>query len=1446
MARSSRPPAGVPGGPPARRRLTARGLVALATVPILGLPLVAVPAHAGPGATTAAVAGPASSLAAAALAAENAADGAITLASDELEVQVADDFPRVLTYTDRATGANLAGSTRPVTQVLLNGTARAVTGEVVAQSDGATAYRLTFPDLEGVTIDASLTVEGRTVTFEVTGIEDTAAFRVASLEIPGHDLLSVASADDGANVATAVISPDRGSVGDTFTPVTAQTPTNANPVGSAYAIVSTSGLAASIVTNSVYDEASGKAANEGNRLQRQAFAADGGVRVGVWSGAWTYRAQGSPTTEELPRATVVVTPDANDDGTVDWQDGAIAYRTVAPKALGADQVPDRVVSHIPFNFASQATHPFLRTLDDVKRISLATDGLGQMALLKGYGSEGHDSAHPDYGGNYNERAGGLDDLRELLVEGGEWNADFGVHINATESYAEANAFSDELVDAGAKGWNWLGQSYYIDQRRDINSGDLASRIGQLADETGGDLDMLYVDVYYNYGWQARALANTARENGFSIASEWSDKFEADSLWSHWSADENYGGATNKGLNSQIVRFVRNAEKDTWNPHPLLGNARIVEFEGWTGQVDWNAFYRNVWQTNVPTKFLQHHEIVRWDDDEIAFTDDVTARGTTAANREILVGDAVVARGGTYLLPWSAADAPGVEGEAADGQKLYHYNPSGGATTWTLPADLAGATSLTQYRLTDTGRVEVGSVPVTGGQVTVQADAGQPYVLYPVGVPQAADVDADWGQGTGIVDPGFNAGDLDAYDTTGDVSVERLSNGQHVAALGAGEASLSQELGELEPGTYAASAWVEVAPGASRPTTLRVSGDGVEEASVVVERSTAKNLVAADDKHSRYFQRVQVEVDVTRTTRPALSVEAGAGTAVVRVDDLRVVATERAEVPDGLAEDGSTVVAFEDFESVPQGWGPFVKGDAGGVTDPRTHVAKRNAPYTQADWNGKRVDDVIGGDWSLKAHEENQGLVYRTVPHTVRFEAGHRYRVSFDHQNGRGGLYTWVTGYDSVASGSPVSVETRATPLGEQRTTARFSEEVVASACGDTWVGLRKASGGGDQADMILDDFLVEDLGPAEAVPACASLTVSGGTSALEPDTANTVTTRLQVHEPAAVSDVVVSLDVPDGWEVEATGATTAATLPAGGVLTTTWTVTPRGDLTAQAYRLDASASYATTVDPVGERTTTASRDVYVVVPPSAGEHWVSDLPFVSSTNGWGPVERDLSNGEQGEGDGTPLSLRGTVYPKGVGAHANGTVRLFLGERCEAFTATVGVDDVQSRGSVVFEVLGDGTSLVKTPVLRGGGATQDLALDVTGVRYLDLVVTDGGDGNGNDHADWAAAKVTCAGGVEPEPELPVQVTAEPRCLAGKAYVAVRATNAADVAVSARLVTAFGEKAFDAVEPGKAAYQSFATRAASVDGGTVTVEVAGTVDGVEVSGSAEASYDALSCA
>ncbi len=40
----------------------------------------------------------------------------------------------------------------------------------------------------------------------------------------------------------------------------------------------------------------------------------------------------------------------------------------------------------------------------------------------------------------------MKDLNTLLEEGGKWGADFGVHVNATESYPEAKAFSEQLVD----------------------------------------------------------------------------------------------------------------------------------------------------------------------------------------------------------------------------------------------------------------------------------------------------------------------------------------------------------------------------------------------------------------------------------------------------------------------------------------------------------------------------------------------------------------------------------------------------------------------------------------------------------------------------------------------------------------------------------------------------------------------------------------------------------------------------------------------------------------------------------------------------------------------------------------------------------------------------------------------------------------------------------------
>ncbi|WP_206068798.1 endo-alpha-N-acetylgalactosaminidase family protein [Nonomuraea composti] len=1214
----------------------------------------------------------------------------IVIASAALRVELDPAFPRVLRYTDRASGATLGGGAA-VPAVVINGQTRPAEVRLTG-NDGATArYRLDLGD--GVALRASVGVRGRVTTFAIDEVTDTEAFRVGTIDLPGHDLVSVSSAQPGAATAFTRLDPDSTRTADVFAQVTAATPAETAPVGATYAIVHTDRLAAAVETNATYDRPSGPTDRDAARLWHQARKDAGGtVRVGVWSGQWTHRASGSPFTEERPWAKVVVTPDANGDGTLDWQDGAIAFRGIAVKALGSERTKDRVVTHIPFNFSSQATHPFLRTLDDVKRVSLATDGLGQLALLKGYQSEGHDSAHPDYGGNHNRRAGGLKDLNTLLRAGRAWNATFGAHVNATEAYPEARSFDERLANKDAKGWNWLDQAYLIDQRGDLTRGTLAARLARLRAETDPNLALLYVDVFRPFGWVADRTQAELRAQGWQVATEWSDKLERSSLWSHWANDLGYGGATNKGLNSQIIRFARNHEKDVWNAHPILGNARIVEFEGWTAENDFTAFLRNVWENNLPAKFLQQQRIMDWNADEIVFTGGV--RGTYRdGRRELFAGGRKVLDGGTYLLPWHG--------------KYYHYNPAGGESTWEADRPMS------VYELTDQGRVPAGTVTPSGGRITLKAKAGVPYVLYPGRAPRQAD--PGWGQGSGVRDPGFNDDRLRGWSVSGPVRVERDALGRRVALLGAGaQARLEQPLNGLRPGrTYTASAFVEVEPGRTRATTLAAGG-----AAVTVLRSTAKNYIASDEKHDTYFQRVKVTF---RASSPSavLRITAAPAEGDVRVDDVRVF--EREPAGD-----------VETFESVEPGWGPFVKGDAGGSFDARTHLSERHEPYTQAGWNGKTVDDVLHGDWSLKAHEERQGLIYRTVPQTVPFEPGHAYEVSFAYQNALDGTYQWVTGYDKGGA----AVETRRTPIPAQRTTARFTERVVAG-CGDVWVGLRSLRPELAGADFVLDDFAVTDLGPAPDAQACGTLEVTPP-AVLEQGVAGEVTTTFTNLEDVALQDVAVRLTVPEGWTAEGDGT---GTVRPGGRLATTWRVTAPAGAAYGTYELAATATYTVGGAP---RTLTATASVRTLPSPSTGDAYASDLEWVSADNGWGPVERDRSNGDTGAGDGGPIVIGGRTFAKGLGTHAPAKVRFYLGGRCTSFTAFVGVDDVQAtRGSVQFSVTADGVEKARSPVLRAADAAYELSAGLTGARYADLVVGDGGDGIGNDHADWGEARFSCS-------------------------------------------------------------------------------------------------------
>ncbi|MFF1828050.1 endo-alpha-N-acetylgalactosaminidase family protein [Paenarthrobacter sp. NPDC058233] len=1254
------------------------------------------------------------------------APGTATLQSGQLSVAVSTTFPQALTYTDAATKASLNGTAARLATITINGTEYEVNGTSTTSGKDTIDYVLSVPAFGNATIKARLSVKKNVVSFNVTEIKDSPEFLVRTLQLPRLNLVSVDSTQPGAQVSTANLSVDRSVTGDEFTPITPGTPVDASAKSSAYALANTSVLGAALESNALYDTSSGPGSKDRGRFWRQAVSnGSGGVSMGIASGQWLYRAEGSSTTEELPWTRVAITTDANADGSVDWQDAAIAMRSIQVSANKGEQTPDNVITHIPFNFASQATHPFLRTLDDVKRISLATDGLGQVAMLKGYTSEGHDSANTDYGNNFNTRAGGLEDLNALVKEGKDWNASFGVHINATEIYPEAKSFSEDLLRADkALGWNWLDQSYYINQRQDLNSGKLAQRIKELRQATDKNLDFVYVDVYYEYGWLAERLQQELVKNGFRVGSEWADHLSRNNTWSHWANDEKYGGSTNKGINSQILRFINNSQSDVWNPDPKLGVSHIVEFEGWTGQNDFNAFSENIWTSNLPAKFLQHHPITKWTADRIDLADGVSVTGNTAEARNITVGGASVLSGGTYLLPWSSK-----ENNTLD--KLYHYNPAGGSTTWTLTTDFAKATSLELFKLTDNGRVKVADVPVVNGQVTVTADAKQPYVL--TAKNNTLPKNASFGSGTPFKDPGFNGGDLAGWNPSGNVTQVRDEKGRRFAQLGASPSSISQDV-KLDAGTQSVSAWLEIQPGKTRPTTLSVTVDGKTE-SVTIDSSNAENYVAGDEKHGTAFQRVRVLVDVPgNNTKATVTLKADDGDATVRVDDFRAVKTARV---------ATTGVLSEDFENVDQGWGPFVKGNAGGSTDPRTHITERNEPFTQKGWNTNVIDEVLDGTWSLIAHDENlapnggPGMVYRTTEATVPFKAGHKYRVSFDYQNSKAGQYAWVSGYDSAAG----PAVTGSQPVDAKTSTTRFEQLFDTGFCGDYFVGLQR-TGSANGSDFTLDNLLVEDLGSSEAVPACAQLSAELQGDVVQQGKAQDFVTTFVSDEPAAIKDVSVELALPEGWTATPATPATSGTLAAGGSLATTWKVTAPASADGD-YPITATAKYTTTTEPTGSRTISTTASIRTLPKPPQATVYASDHPWVTATNGWGPVEKDMSNGEQGAGDGKPLTLNGTVFAKGLGAHANSTIRYFLGGRCTAFNATVGIDDAQpTRGSVKFSVVADGTAKVATPVLGPTSAPLPLNVDITGAQYVDLVANDSGDGNGNDHADWADAKFTC--------------------------------------------------------------------------------------------------------
>jgi hypothetical protein len=145
--------------------------------------------------------------------------------------------------------------------------------------------------------------------------------------------------------------------------------------------------------------------------------------------------------------------------------------------------------------------------------------------------------------------------------------------------------------------------------------------------------------------------------------------------------------------------------------------------------------------------------------------------------------------------------------------------------------------------------------------------------------------------------------------------------------------------------------------------------------------------------------------------------------------------------------------------------------------------------------------------------------------------------------------------------------------------------------------------------------------------------------------------------------------------------------------------------------------------------------------------FVSDLSLLVNTSGYGPgANRDKNI------LGGPIRFYAKeksdekTYDKGLGTNAaaqlpQSLVVVPLNKKYKRFKATVGIDAATNgRGSVRFKV-GDGLkTLWDSQDMNYYSKPKDVDVDVSDAIVLMLWVEDSGDGNQNDIANWAAARL----------------------------------------------------------------------------------------------------------
>lgn len=1041
------------------------------------------------------------------------------ITKDKFTVTIDAEFPRVISYT--LDGKTINTNSAISTNLYINGKAYVPNNIITTNNVDSYIYEMQFDDLDLVITGKFIAKENGVLRFDITKVEEKGEFLVRTISLGESNLGYSDSIQKDSSYAWTKSNGEWHGLSEEIIE-NLKDVTKTGKLGSTMAMVSGDDLAISIENNVM---------SGGNKVLVSITKGVQKNSIAVYNGVWTYRHQLNPKSksEQLPWMEIVVTGDQNSDKRVDWQDAAVAYRKyILIKPFEAEDMANSMM-YIPFNFASQATDNFLNTLDTGKVLYNYSDGFGQMLLHKGYQDEGHDSAIPSYS-DIGVRQGGIDDLKYLISKGDKYNVKVGVHINATEYHLDANelyyqnlqgstpmgpfniptgSVREKGFDTLQPGWDWVDTTFYVDQTKDVLTNQLEKRFTELANLTKNDdgtgLDFYYIDVYTGNDYNAYKLIEQVNGLGIKVGTEFAGPLEPGSNFVHWGPDLGY---PNKGNSSKLYRMVKN-DQDIFVGNALFKGQKIAVVSTWGDSKPdiWQGitvFFNEV----LPTKYMQHHGVLKMEEDKITFEDNLTSSrnkstgmvelkkdnkiistwkdtGTTTNEGERHSGEA------TSLIPWEWDIKTNSKLDVSSGAKLYHWNTTDSSVEFELTDLFKTVNSFDLYELTQQGKVFKQKIDNNNGTITINSSKNTPYVLYPEGVNAEDIVPAakDWGEGSIVKDFAFNSEKLNIpgsfqstdnnanikvvpderiYDITKEMKASLLNRYLEIPSTGD---TVYQDIMGLQQGKgYNLSVWTKTPQG--RKSSIQVDIDG----------KVYTNYVSGiDGKHTSNFKYrnetwQKLEIDFLATSDKArISLIAEPGIDVVMYDDIKL--WEHITQEDWSKND--KYVAFEDFENVSQGYGIFEYGD-GSLKNQLKSIKDNDIVAPDGNKMGPLFTWVLGDNTSLKLGENDVGRLIKTNESGMKLEPNTKYRMKFKYTLEKNGIYEVIL--KSRSTGNTIlQEELAANPTKGNKSNAIEKEYIFTTGTENDYQAifrLKSVVKEGDKTEtyaFILDDFTVESL-----------------------------------------------------------------------------------------------------------------------------------------------------------------------------------------------------------------------------------------------------------------------------------------------------------------------------------------------------------------------------------